>query len=75
LKRQLLTVQKIAEDISRSTDFVRDEIKKRRLSHLRIGGRLYVTEDDLAAYLERSRVAAYGERPAKRSCTNKEAGA
>ena len=60
------TVKEVAQEIRRSDDFVYDEIDARRLAHLRIGGRIFVTQSDLDAYLERCRVAAHGERLPKR---------
>jgi excisionase family DNA binding protein len=61
------SVKQVAQNLERSQDFIRDEISKRRIAHLRIGGRLYVTESDLHAYIQRCRVAAYGESVQKKS--------
>jgi excisionase family DNA binding protein len=61
-KYDLLSVKEFAEAIDRSTDFARDEINKRRIAHHRLGGRIFITEADLKDYLQRARVAAYGER-------------
>jgi excisionase family DNA binding protein len=65
-KFDLLAVNEVAEALGRSQDFIRDEIAKGKLAHHRIGGRIFVTEEDLAEYVTRSRIAAYGERPVKR---------
>jgi len=64
------TIKEVARELERSEDFVRDEITKRRIAHLKIGGRLYVTQSDLTDYLERCRVAAYGERARKKEAQN-----
>jgi excisionase family DNA binding protein len=62
---ELLSVIQIAQELRRSTDFVRDEINRKRLAHHRMGGRIFVSRDDLRAYLKRCRVAAFGENPQK----------
>jgi hypothetical protein len=67
LKQTLLTVRKVAEELDRCSDFVRDEMSKKRLAYHKIGGRYYIATEDLADYVNRSRVAAFGERRAKKS--------
>jgi excisionase family DNA binding protein len=64
---KLLTIKEAAERIGRSTDFVRDEVSKKKIAHHRLGGRYYVSEQDLSEYLSRSRVAAFGETVRKKS--------
>jgi excisionase family DNA binding protein len=71
-KYDLLTVKEFAGAIGRSVDFARDEIEKKRIAHLRLGARIFITESDLEAYLARARTAALGERPHSK---RKEAGA
>lgn len=53
---------KVAEILDRSIDATRDLISNRKIAHYRIGGRIMVSESDLEAYLDRQRVAAYGEK-------------
>ena len=60
------TVKEVAKELKRSDDFMYDEIRLNHIAYLKIGGRFYITQSDLDAYLERARVAAYGERPLKR---------
>jgi excisionase family DNA binding protein len=60
---KFFSVRKVAEELGRSTDFVRNEINRKRLAHHRLGGRIYISLDDLQEYLNRSRVAAFGEKP------------
>jgi excisionase family DNA binding protein len=57
-----LTIAETAMELRSSTDFVRDEIRKRRLASIRLGWRYFVVRRDLEAYLERARTAALGER-------------
>jgi excisionase family DNA binding protein len=64
---KLLTIKEAVEKIGRSTDFIRDEVAKKKLAHHRLGGRYYVSDEDLSEYLSRSRVAAYGETVRKKS--------
>jgi excisionase family DNA binding protein len=67
---ELLSVSQTAEELGRSTDFVRDEISRKHLAHHRMGGRIFVSRDDLIDYVKRCRVAAFGERPRKKpDCT------
>jgi excisionase family DNA binding protein len=61
LYSERFSVSKAAEELGMSTDFVRNEIHRKRLAHHRLGGRIYISRDDLQAYLARSRVAAFGE--------------
>jgi excisionase family DNA binding protein len=63
LKSKLFSVRETAKELGRSTDFVRDEINRKRLAHHRLGGRIFVSERDLEAYLNRNRIAALGEAP------------
>jgi excisionase family DNA binding protein len=63
LKSKLFSVREAAKELGRSTDFVRDEINRKRLAYHRLGGRIFVCERDLEAYLNRSRIAAFGEAP------------
>jgi excisionase family DNA binding protein len=63
LKSKLFSVREAAKELGRSTDFVRDEINRKRLAHHRLGGRIFVSERDLEAYLNRNRIAAFGETP------------
>jgi excisionase family DNA binding protein len=56
-----LTIAETAKELRKSTDFVRNEISKRRLASFRLGWRYFVAREDLEAYLERSRTAAFGE--------------
>jgi excisionase family DNA binding protein len=58
----ILTIAETATEIRSSTDFVRDEIRKRRLASHRLGWKYFITREDLDAYLKRSRVAALGEK-------------
>lgn len=58
------SLKEVAERLGVSVDCVRRLVWKRRLAHTRIGsphGRIRVSESDLKAYLERTRVGAYGE--------------
>jgi excisionase family DNA binding protein len=59
------TIKELAEELERSQDFIRDEISKRRIAFHRLGRRLYVTQSDLDAYLQRSRTPAFAERKPK----------
>jgi excisionase family DNA binding protein len=52
----------VAEILHRSIDATRDLISNRKIAHYRIGGRIMVSKPDLEAYLDRQRVAAYGEK-------------
>ena len=63
---ELLTIKQTAEELGRSTDFIRNEINRKHLAHHRLGGRIFISRDDLTAYLKRSRVAAFGESPRKK---------
>jgi excisionase family DNA binding protein len=56
-----LTIAETATELRSSTDFVRDEIRKRRLASLRLGWRYFIAREDLEVYLKRSRIAALGE--------------
>jgi hypothetical protein len=62
---KLLDIRKVAERMERCKDFVREQMRLKRLAYHKIGGRYYVSEEDLADYLARSRVAAFGERKTK----------
>jgi excisionase family DNA binding protein len=56
-----LTVKEVAVKIGFGADFVRDEIRKRKLAAYRLGWRVLVSPADLGAYLQRQRTAAFGE--------------
>ncbi len=58
---ELLTIPETAAALTVSHDFVRDEIRKKRLAHHRLGWRIFVSRADLEEYLKRTRVAAFGE--------------
>jgi excisionase family DNA binding protein len=58
----ILTIAEAATELRGSTDFVRDEIRRRRLAFFRLGWKYFITRRDLEAYLERSRTAAFGEK-------------
>jgi excisionase family DNA binding protein len=66
LNLEFLSVSETAAELGRSTDFIRDEIDRRRLASHRFGNRIFVARNDLAAYLKRSRAAAFGEKPRKK---------
>lgn len=55
---QLLSIREAAAVLVVSQDFVRDEIRRKRLAHNRLGRRFYISPADLAEYLQRTRVAA-----------------
>ena len=57
-----LTIRESAQEIKKSSDFIRDEISKGHIAVHRLGGRIMITREDLSAYLSRCRVAAYAER-------------
>jgi excisionase family DNA binding protein len=57
-----LTIAETATELRSSTDFVRDEIRRRRLASIRLGWRYFIAREDLEAYLKRSRTAAFGEK-------------
>ena len=59
---ELLTIAIVAVLLTTSEDFVRDEIRKRRLAHHRLGWRIFISRGDLEDYLQRRRTAALGER-------------
>jgi excisionase family DNA binding protein len=65
MPRDLLSINKAAEELGRSTDFVRNEINRKRLAHHRLGGRIYISKADLEEYLLRRRVSAFGENPGR----------
>ena len=58
---KFLTIPEVAEEIHSSTDFVRDEIARKHLACNRFGWRFLIARSDLAAYLQRTRIAALGE--------------
>jgi excisionase family DNA binding protein len=58
---ELLTIAIVAVSLTTSEDFVRDEIRKRRLAHHRLGWRIFVSRADLEEYLKRQRTSALGE--------------
>jgi excisionase family DNA binding protein len=58
---ELLTIAIVAVLLTTSEDFVRDEIRKRRLAHHRLGWRIFVSRADLEEYLSRQRTPAFGE--------------
>jgi len=60
---KLFTIKETAERTKWSTDFIRDEIHGGRLAFHKIGGRYYLSEQDVEDYVARCRVAASGERP------------
>jgi excisionase family DNA binding protein len=60
---KLLTIKETAKRTTWSTDFIRDEIKGKRIAFHKIAGRYYIAEQDLEDYIARARVAAFGERP------------
>jgi excisionase family DNA binding protein len=55
-------IKNVAEILNISPDATRDLISKRAIAHHRIGGKIMVSESDLEAYLDRQRIAAYGEQ-------------
>jgi excisionase family DNA binding protein len=57
----VLTINEVAAQLRSSHFFVRDEINKRHLAHLRFGRRFYVRQADVDAYMQRVRRAALGE--------------
>jgi excisionase family DNA binding protein len=57
-----LTIAETATELRSSTDFVRDEIRRRRLASIRLGWRYFIAREDLEDYLKRSRTAAFGEK-------------
>jgi excisionase family DNA binding protein len=61
LALELLTIAIVAVALTTSEDFVRDEIRKSRLAHHRLGWRIFVSRADLEEYLGRQRTAALGE--------------
>jgi len=63
---KLFTIKETAERTKWSTDFIRDEIHANRIAYHKIKGRYFLSEQDIADYIARSRVAALGERPLKR---------
>jgi excisionase family DNA binding protein len=58
MKTQLLTLDQVAQELRRSTSWVRLEIKANRLAYIKTGGRYWVRYDDLVDYLEQRRVPA-----------------
>ena len=58
----LLTLAEVARRISRSYDFVYDEVVKGRLAHYKLGGQYAVSETDLEAYLATRRRGALNQR-------------
>lgn len=63
---QLLCVEEVASRISCSKSYVYREIAASRLSVFRLRNRIRISEEDLAAYLERHREAADFSRLAKK---------
>jgi excisionase family DNA binding protein len=61
----LMTINEVATSLGRHSDFIRDEINRKRLAYYKIGGRFFISQKDLAAYVERSRIAAFGEKATK----------
>jgi excisionase family DNA binding protein len=61
LHSELLDIKQTAEALGRCTDFVRNEIDRKKLAVHRFGNRLFVSRDDLDAYLKRIREPAIGE--------------
>jgi excisionase family DNA binding protein len=57
-----LSIAETAAELRVSTDFVRDEIGKRRLASIRLGWKFFITREDLEAYLKRNRTSAFGEK-------------
>jgi excisionase family DNA binding protein len=57
-----LTIAETAAELRSCTDFVRDEIRRRKLAFHRFGWRILISRDDLEDYLRRTRTAAYGEK-------------
>jgi excisionase family DNA binding protein len=58
----LLTLNQVAERISRSYSFVYDEVAKGRLTSYKLGGQYSVSEADLEAYIKARRRPALRER-------------
>jgi excisionase family DNA binding protein len=61
LHPELLTIKETAAELRRSTDFIRLEIERKHLGHIRMGGRLFCSRQDIAQYLERCRRPAAAE--------------
>lgn len=56
-----LTIAETATELRSSTDFVRDEIRRKKLAFVRLGWKYFITREDLESYLKRSRTPALGE--------------
>jgi excisionase family DNA binding protein len=61
LDLKLLDIKQTAKELGRCTGFVRDEIDRKKLACHRFGNRLFVSRDDLDAYVKRIREPAIGE--------------
>jgi excisionase family DNA binding protein len=59
-------VREVADALHMSVDGVRTQIRKGKLAFIRIGsprhGRIRISESDLLAFLQRNRIAAFGEK-------------
>jgi excisionase family DNA binding protein len=62
---QFLTVSETAEALGRRRWFVYKELEAKRLAFYLIGGRRMISQGDLDDYVQRSRVAALGEKKKK----------
>jgi excisionase family DNA binding protein len=62
LHPEFLTIKQVADELGRSTDFIRTEIKLQHLASHRMGGRIFISRRDLTHYIEKSRTPAVGEK-------------
>ena len=53
---RLLTVQEAAEQMSTSVRFIRRLITERRITYVKLGRHVRITEADIAAFIEAGRV-------------------
>jgi len=61
-----LNVKQAAQALQTTVYSIRLWVHDRKLSAFKIGGRLYFSPEDIAAFLARNRIEARGQRPAKR---------
>ena len=58
LNRKIFSLRQAAREMGRSIYFLREEITRKRIAHLRLGNRIFFAEEDLTEYLARCRIAA-----------------
>jgi excisionase family DNA binding protein len=66
-RNQLLSVSQAAKELTHGPFWLYEQVRLKKIPYHRIGRRIFFSQDDLDAYIAKSRVAALGEKKAKSS--------